>query len=438
LERRAQERYDALDRLDADLQWYRGQYEALDALVEALRSPDQWLACRAEALLDLPPEQDAQAMGGASAVERVRTALVERDNALRRAREDLAGACSVAVAWEAEVVTARAQLQQDRAALEGAQAWQSQAEEKAKEAEGLRTTLEGKVAALAAAEEQLRQEGAARQQAETQLQQEQAALNEAWAALEWDYLAREEALGQLQQERAALEGAQATLKRWEDEVSRLNGELVQISISHEDLCQSLEEQEATVLDTQRQAEEARQSLEGEKKQVKGEFTFVRFFACRFVLLGIRSQLCFSSFVAFRPADCLREHDRPGQGSAYGLQLLSTRVGGAAGRRPRDLPRDRGGRGTGRELAGEPPACHVSQRMRRALHLGVRKFLGVVGSHYQVDFEAVSSGYVVPVGVEDEEAMNRADALAAPTADALAEDFMDFLFPDAPSADDPQA
>jgi hypothetical protein len=59
-------------------------------------------------------------------------------------------------------------------------------------------------------------------------------------------------------------------------VSRLNGELVQISISREDLCQSLEEQEATVLDLQRQAEEARQSLEGDKKQVEGEFTFVRF------------------------------------------------------------------------------------------------------------------------------------------------------------------
>jgi hypothetical protein len=82
--------------------------------------------------------------------------------------------------------------------------------------------------------------------------------------------------------------------------------------------------------------------------------------------------------------------------------------------------------------------HVSQRMRRALHLGVKKALGVVGSHYQVDFEAVSSGYVVPVGVEDEEAMNRMDALAAPVADALAEDFMEFLFPDAPGADDPQA
>jgi RNA 3'-terminal phosphate cyclase len=73
--------------------------------------------------------------------------------------------------------------------------------------------------------------------------------------------------------------------------------------------------------------------------------------------------------------------------------------------------------------------HVSQRMRRSLHLGVRKALGVVESHYQVDFEAVSSGYVIPVGVEDEEAMNRGDALA--------EDFMEFLFPDAPGVDDPQ-
>jgi hypothetical protein len=82
--------------------------------------------------------------------------------------------------------------------------------------------------------------------------------------------------------------------------------------------------------------------------------------------------------------------------------------------------------------------HVSQRMRRALHLGVKKALVVVASHYQVNFEAVSSGYVVPVGVEDEVAMDRADALAATAADTLAEDFMDFLFPDAPGAGDPQA
>jgi hypothetical protein len=79
--------------------------------------------------------------------------------------------------------------------------------------------------------------------------------------------------------------------------------------------------------------------------------------------------------------------------------------------------------------------HVSQRMHRALHLGVKKALGVVVSHYQVDFKAVSSGYVVPVGVEDEEAMNCADALTATAADMLAEDFADFLFRDTPGAED---
>jgi hypothetical protein len=77
-------------------------------------------------------------------------------------------------------------------------------------------------------------------------------------------------------------------------------------------------------------------------------------------------------------------------------------------------------------------------MHRALHLGVKKALSVVASHYQVDFEVVSSGYAVPVGVEDEVAMNRADALAATAADMLAEDFTDFLFPDAPGASDPRA
>jgi hypothetical protein len=86
---------------------------------------------------------------------------VDRDEALHKVREDLAGARTLAAAWEAEVASARAQLQQDRAALEGTRAWQSQAEEKAKEAEGLRTTLVDKAAALTAEEEQLRQERAA-------------------------------------------------------------------------------------------------------------------------------------------------------------------------------------------------------------------------------------------------------------------------------------
>jgi hypothetical protein len=69
---------------------------------------------------------------------------------------------------------------------------------------------------------------------------------------------------------------------------------------------------------------------------------------------------------------------------------------------------------------------------------VQKALGVVASHYQVDLEAISTGYFVPVGVDDEVAVNRADALAAPAVDILAEDFTDFLFPDAPPAGGPQA
>jgi hypothetical protein len=82
--------------------------------------------------------------------------------------------------------------------------------------------------------------------------------------------------------------------------------------------------------------------------------------------------------------------------------------------------------------------HVSRCMCRALHLGVQKALGVVGSHYQVDFEVVASGYVVPEGVDDEVAMERMDALAAAATGMLAEDFVDFLFPNALDANEPQA
>jgi hypothetical protein len=82
--------------------------------------------------------------------------------------------------------------------------------------------------------------------------------------------------------------------------------------------------------------------------------------------------------------------------------------------------------------------HVSGRMRRALHLGVQKALGVVRSHYEVNFEAVASSYVVPEAVEDEAAMEHADALTADAAETLTEDFVEFLFPDAADADAPQA
>jgi DNA repair exonuclease SbcCD ATPase subunit len=336
LERRARERYDTLDRLDAELNWHRGQYNALDALVEALRTPGRWLVYRVEALRDQPPELDAQAAEDVPAVERLKTALVDRDEALHKAREDLARARTVAVEWEAEVAAARAQFQQDRAALERARTWQSQAEEKAKEVEGLRSTLADKDATLAAAEEQLRQKQAARQQAEAQLQQEQAALAEDRDALERERLAREETLGWLQQERTALEGAQATLKQREDKASKLNGELVQLSISHEDLHQSLEEQETTVCDLRREAEEARKALEVEKKQVEGGLFSVRFSLVD-LPFGDPLPTFLFLFVAFRPASRLGEFDNPGPSGADGLQLLTTGVGGVADRRTRGLP-----------------------------------------------------------------------------------------------------
>jgi hypothetical protein len=77
-------------------------------------------------------------------------------------------------------------------------------------------------------------------------------------------------------------------------------------------------------------------------------------------------------------------------------------------------------------------------VRRALHLGAKKALGVVRSHYEVNLEVVASGHVVPDCVEDEVAMERANALAAAAAETLAEDFKDFLFPDAPDVGEPQA
>jgi hypothetical protein len=72
-------------------------------------------------------------------------------------------------------------------------------------------------------------------------------------------------------------------------------------------------------------------------------------------------------------------------------------------------------------------------MRCTLHLRVQKALGVVVSHYRVNLRAISTGYVVVASVDDEVGMNRVNTLAAPAANVLAEDFMDFLFPDAPPA-----
>jgi hypothetical protein len=77
--------------MSSKLRRLQEQRDALDALVEALRTNDGWLAYRAEALRDQLLEPEGQSTEGASTVKRVRIALVERDEALRQGREDLAG-----------------------------------------------------------------------------------------------------------------------------------------------------------------------------------------------------------------------------------------------------------------------------------------------------------------------------------------------------------
>jgi chromosome segregation ATPase len=266
LELRAYNRYGALDQMSAELRQLREQRDALDALAEALRTRDGWLAYQAGALRDQLLELEGQPTPRASAVERVRAALIDRVEALQQARQDLERARFLAADWEAEVVFVRAQRQRDRTELKEARSRQSQAEkrareaeQKAKEAEELKAALAAKAAAVVAAEEQLQQERAARQGVEGQLQQERAALVEARSVLE--------------REHTALERAQASLKEREDELSKLDGELIALNISNEDQRRSLEEQSATVLSLQQTVAAGRQALEVERKQVEGELPF---------------------------------------------------------------------------------------------------------------------------------------------------------------------
>jgi chromosome segregation ATPase len=149
--------------LSSERDWYRDQYDSLDALVEALRTDNGWLEYQLQAVRDELLDQGAQMGEDASAVDMTRAMLVVRDEVLQKAREDLAAMRVAAAERETTLTLAQDQLQQDRATLEGARSWQSQAEERAKEAEQLKVNLADKVASLATVEEQLQQEQSARQ-----------------------------------------------------------------------------------------------------------------------------------------------------------------------------------------------------------------------------------------------------------------------------------
>jgi hypothetical protein len=217
--------------------------------------------------------------------------------------------------WEAEVSTVRADNQEVHAWLREAQAQQSQAEErvraaeqKAKEVDELKATLDAKVAALATAEDQL------------------------------------------QQERTAREAAQKSLEERNVEFSKLEGELVVLSITSASQEQSLKEQRDTVVGLQQVVEAERRALEAERKQVEGRSLFVSCFA-DFPLVGSFPLLISFLLETFRPAHRARACDRSGRGAAGLLQLLRAGAAGAAFCGPRDLPGRGGGRGAGRKLAG---------------------------------------------------------------------------------------
>jgi DNA repair ATPase RecN len=177
LELRACDKYSAFDQVSAELRQLRERCDAFDALADALRTPDVLLSYRAMALCDQLHESARQDPVHPSTLERVCTALIDRDEVLRQARADLEKTRTLAANWEVEVAGVRNDNLELHSLLRGAQAQRSQAEEraraleqKAKEADDLKAALDAKVAALAVAEGQLLQERTARQGAEGRLQ----------------------------------------------------------------------------------------------------------------------------------------------------------------------------------------------------------------------------------------------------------------------------
>jgi hypothetical protein len=89
LEHRARDKYGAFDQMSAELPQLRERCDAFDALADALRTSDSWLSYRAEALRGQLQESERQAVAHPSTLERVCTALIDRDEALWQVRADL-------------------------------------------------------------------------------------------------------------------------------------------------------------------------------------------------------------------------------------------------------------------------------------------------------------------------------------------------------------
>ena len=82
------------------------------------------------------------------------------------------------------------------------------------------------------------------------------------------------------------------------------------------------------------------------------------------------------------------------------------------------------------------SSRVHERLQGALHMGVKRALAVVSSHYTgIDLEAVSDGYVVAEDDEEaEEEVMKLEEAAEPPNTALASLFKEEVVPPSPSAD----
>jgi hypothetical protein len=89
LEHHARDKYGTFDQMSAELRQLREWCNAFDTLADALGTPNSWLSYRAEALRDQLQECERQDAARPSTLERVCTALNDRDEALQQARRDL-------------------------------------------------------------------------------------------------------------------------------------------------------------------------------------------------------------------------------------------------------------------------------------------------------------------------------------------------------------
>ena len=78
---------------------------------------------------------------------------------------------------------------------------------------------------------------------------------------------------------------------------------------------------------------------------------------------------------------------------------------------------------------------MHERLRGALHMGIKRALAIVSSHYAINLEAINDGYVLAEDDEeaDEEVTKLMEAAEAPGR-ALASLFEEEVVPPAPTTD----